>query len=96
MMLGFHSGCWGFDFHDQCMSDGFFQSTRQGKSHSVCSELEKVVSEWPSVIAVSLNQGFRQTGVFGDRIYHHSLMQTEKSLPLGKKRPFKKIFTIMW
>ena len=35
----------------------FFRSNRPGYPHPVCSELEKVVSEWGSVIAVSLNVG---------------------------------------
>ena len=52
-----HAGSREFDSHWQHMSERFFQSKRPGYLHPVCSELEKVVSEWRSVIAVSLNIG---------------------------------------
>ena len=39
------------------MSERFFRSNRPGYPHPVSSELEIVVSEWRSVIAVSLNVG---------------------------------------
>ena len=39
------------------MSEWFFRSSRPGYLHSVCSELEKVVSEWRSVAAVLLFVG---------------------------------------
>ena len=39
------------------MSERFFRSSRPGYPHPVCSQLEIVVSEWRSVIAVSLNVG---------------------------------------
>ena len=39
------------------MSEQFFRSNRPGYPHPVSSELELVVSEWRSVIAVSLNVG---------------------------------------
>ena len=53
-----HGGSRGLDSHRQHMSERFFRSNRPGYLHPVCSELEKkVVSEWRSVIAVSLNVG---------------------------------------
>ena len=39
------------------MFERFFRSNRPGCPHPVSSELEIVVSEWRSVIAVSLNVG---------------------------------------
>ena len=52
-----HAGSRGFDSHWRQMSERFFRSKRPRYPHPVCSELEIVVSEWPSVIAVSLNIG---------------------------------------
>ena len=57
-MLALHAGSRGFDSHRGHMSERFFRSNRPGYPHPVSSELEKkVVSEWRSVIAVSLNVG---------------------------------------
>ena len=47
----------GFDSHRRHMSKRFFRSNRPGYPDPVSSELEIVVSEWRSVIAVSLNVG---------------------------------------
>ena len=52
-----HAGSRRFDSHRRQMSERFFRSKRPRYPHPVCSELEIVVSEWPSVIAVSLNIG---------------------------------------
>ena len=52
-----HAESRGFDSQWRHMSEPFFQSNRPGYAHPVYSELEKVVSEWWSVIAVSLNVG---------------------------------------
>ena len=52
-----HAGSRRFDSHRRQMSERFFRSNRPRYPHQVCSELEIVVSEWPSVIAVSLNIG---------------------------------------
>ena len=52
-----HAGSRGFDSHRRHMSERFFRSNTPGYSHLVCSELENSVSEWRSVIAVSLNVG---------------------------------------
>ena len=38
-------------------SERYFRSNRPGYPHPVCSELEIVISEWRSVVAVSLNIG---------------------------------------
>ena len=54
-VLTLHSGSRGFDSHRGHMSERFFRSSRPGYPHPVSSELEIVVSEWRSVIAVSLN-----------------------------------------
>ena len=56
-VLALHAGSRGFDSHRGHMSERFFRSNRPGYPHPVSSELEKVVSEWRSVIAVSLNVG---------------------------------------
>ena len=56
-VLALHAGSRGFDSHRGHMSERFFRSNRPGYPHSVSSELEIVVSEWRSVIAVSLNVG---------------------------------------
>ena len=52
-----HAGSRRFDSHRRQMSEKKFRSNRPRYPHQVCSELEIVVSEWPSVIAVSLNIG---------------------------------------
>ena len=52
-----HAGSRRFDSHRRQMSERFFRSNRPRYPHQVCSELEIVESEWPSVIAVSLNIG---------------------------------------
>ena len=52
-----HAGSRRFDSHRRQMSERFFRFKRPRYPHPVCSELEIVVSEWPSVIAVSLNIG---------------------------------------
>ena len=52
-----HAGSRRFDSHRRQMSERFFRSKRPRYPHPVCSELEIVVSEWPSVIAVLLNIG---------------------------------------
>ena len=52
-----HAGSRGFDCNRRHMSERFFRSNRPEYPHLVCSELEIVVSEWRSVIAVSLNVG---------------------------------------
>ena len=52
-----HAGSRGFDSNRRHMSERFFRSNRPEYPHLVCSELEIVVSEWRSVIAVSLNVG---------------------------------------
>ena len=56
-VLTLHAGSRGFDSHRGHMSEQFFRSNRPGYPHPVSSELELVVSEWRSVIAVSLNVG---------------------------------------
>ena len=56
-VLALHTGSRGFDSHRGHMSEHFFRSNRPGYPHPVSSELELVVSEWRSVIAVSLNVG---------------------------------------
>ena len=56
-VLTLHAGSRGFDSHRGHMSEQFFRSNRPGYPHLVSSELELVVSEWRSVIAVSLNVG---------------------------------------
>ena len=58
-VLALHAGSRGFDSHRGHMSERFFRSNRPGYPHPVSSELQnsgiRVVSEWRSVIAVSLN-----------------------------------------
>ena len=49
-VLALHAGSRGFDSHRGHMSERFFRSNRPGYPHPV-------VSEWRSVIAVSLNVG---------------------------------------
>ena len=44
-----------FDSWRRHMSKRFIRSSGPGYLHSVCSELKKVVSDWQSVIVVSLN-----------------------------------------
>ena len=57
-VLALHAGSRGFDSHWGHMSERFFRSNRPGYPHPVSSELENSgVSEWRSVIAVSLNVG---------------------------------------
>ena len=56
-VLTLHAGSREFDSHRGHMSERFFRSNRPGYPHPVSSELEIVVSEWRSVIAVSLNVG---------------------------------------
>ena len=52
-----HAGGRGFNSHRRHMSERFFRSSRPGYPHPVYSEMEKVVSEWRLLIAVSLNVG---------------------------------------
>ena len=54
-VFAIHAGSRGFDSHRQHMSERFFRSNSPGYLHLVCSELDIMVSEWRSVIAVSLN-----------------------------------------
>ena len=54
-VFAIHAGSREFDSLGRHMSKLFFRSTRPGHPHPVCSELEKVVSDWGSVIAASLN-----------------------------------------
>ena len=56
-VLALKAGSRGFDSHRGHMFERFFRSNRPGYPHPVSSELEIVVSEWRSVIAVSLNVG---------------------------------------
>ena len=56
-VLALLAGSRGFDSNRGHMSERLFRSSRPGYPHPVSSELEKVVSEWRSVIAVSLNVG---------------------------------------
>ena len=56
-VLALHAGSRGFHSHRGHMSEQFFRSNRPGYPHPVSSELELVVSEWRSVMAVSLNVG---------------------------------------
>ena len=56
-VLALHAESRGFDAHRGHMSERFFRSSRPGYPQPVSSELEKVVSEWRSAIAVSLNVG---------------------------------------
>ena len=56
-MLALHAGSRGFDSHRGHISERFFRSNRPGYPHPLSSELKIVVSEWRSVIAVSLNIG---------------------------------------
>ena len=56
-VLALHAGSRGFDSHRGHKSERFLRSNRLGYPHPVSSELEIVVSEWRSVIAVSLNVG---------------------------------------
>ena len=48
---------WSSEIGCSPFTNDFFLSKRPGYPHPVCSELEIVVSEWRSVIAVSLNVG---------------------------------------
>ena len=55
-VLALHAGSRGFDSHQGNMSEIFFRFNRPGCPHPVSSELEiSRVSEWRSVIVVSLN-----------------------------------------
>ena len=54
-VLALHAGSRGFDSHRGHMSERFFRSNRPGYLHPVSWKI--VVSEWRSVIAVSLNVG---------------------------------------
>ena len=56
-VLALHAGSREFDSNRGRMSERFFRSNRPGYPLPVSSELKKVVSEWRSVIAVSLNVG---------------------------------------
>ena len=56
-VLALHAGSREFDSHRGHMFERFFRSNRSGYPHPVSSELEIVVSEWRSVIAVSLSVG---------------------------------------
>ena len=52
-----HAGSRELNSHPWHKSERFLRSKRPGYPHPVSSELEKVVSEWRSVIAVSRNVG---------------------------------------
>ena len=56
-----HAGSRGFDFHRRHMAQQFFRYNRPGYPHPVRTQRalnwKLVVSEWRSVIAVSLNVG---------------------------------------
>ena len=52
-----HAGSQRFNSHRRYKFERFFRSNRPGYLHPVSSELVKVISEWWSVTAVSLNVG---------------------------------------
>ena len=56
-VLALHAGSRGVESHRGHMSERFFRSNRPGYPPPLSSELEIVLSEWRSVIAVSLNVG---------------------------------------
>ena len=81
-VLALHAGSRGFYSHGRHMSERFFRSNRPGYPHPVSSELEIVVSEWRSVIAVSLNVGGGVRLIKPAKLY----MCTQKTLQTQRGR----------
>ena len=82
-VLALHAGSRGFDSHRGHMSERFFRSNRPGYPHPVSSELEKVVSEWRSVIAVSLNVGGGVRLIKPAKLYIRKTLQTQRGRTHG-------------